>query len=135
MIDVDDVSSLPSDRAGRGQVSGEQARERILSAVAAIPRGSVLSYGAVAFRAGLPGRARLVARVLSQLPDGHDLPWHRVLRASGSIAFAPGSVDFERQRCLLEAEACTVSAQGRVKSAPRQPQTLDEALWGGLFPD
>ncbi|MGE4073079.1 MAG: MGMT family protein [Lysobacterales bacterium] len=132
---MDDVSSLPSDRAGRGRVSAERAREQILDAVAAIPRGSVLSYGAVALRAGLPGRARLVARVLSQLPDGHDLPWHRVLRASGSIAFAPGSADFERQRRLLESEGCTVSAQGRVKAARRQAQTLDEAMWGGLFPD
>lgn len=132
---MDDVSSLPSDRAARGRVNAEQARELILGVVAAIPCGSVLSYGGVAARAGLPGRARLVARVLSQLPDGKAYPWHRVLRASGSIAFAPGSGDFDRQRRLLETEGCVVSAQGGVKAANRNPQSLDEALWGGLFPD
>jgi methylated-DNA-protein-cysteine methyltransferase-like protein len=132
---VDDVSSLPSDRAARGRVNAEQARELILGVVAAIPRGSVLSYGGVAAQAGLPGRARLVARLLSQLPHGNALPWHRVLRASGGIAFAPGSADFDRQRRLLEAEGCVVSASGKVKATNRQPQSLDEALWGGLFPN
>lgn len=52
--------------------------------VAAIPEGSVLAYGEVAARAGLPGRARLVGRILAE--DGADLPWHRVLRADGTPA-------------------------------------------------
>ncbi len=56
--------------------------ERVRGIVAAIPAGSVLAYGAVAARAGLPGRARLVGRILAE--DGHDLPWHRVLRADGT---------------------------------------------------
>ncbi|HEX7111922.1 MAG TPA: MGMT family protein, partial [Mizugakiibacter sp.] len=34
--------------------------DRILQAIAAIPRGRVASYGAIAARAGLPRRARLV---------------------------------------------------------------------------
>ena len=58
--------------------------ERVRGVVAAIPAGSVLAYGEVAARAGLPGRARLVGRVLAE--DGHDLPWHRVLRANGTPA-------------------------------------------------
>ncbi|HKR48035.1 MAG TPA: MGMT family protein [Pseudonocardiaceae bacterium] len=58
--------------------------ERVRGVVAAIPAGSVLAYGAVAARAGLPGRARLVGRILAE--DGHDLPWHRVLRADGTPA-------------------------------------------------
>ena len=56
--------------------------ERIRGVVAAIPAGSVLAYGEVAARAGLPGRARLVGRVLAE--DAQDLPWHRVLRADGT---------------------------------------------------
>ncbi len=56
--------------------------ERVRDVVAAIPAGSVLAYGDVATRAGLPGRARLVGRILAE--DGHDLPWHRVLRADGT---------------------------------------------------
>ena len=58
--------------------------ERVRTVVSAIPEGSVLAYGDVAARAGLPGRARLVGRILAE--DGHDLPWHRVLRADGTPA-------------------------------------------------
>jgi methylated-DNA-protein-cysteine methyltransferase related protein len=58
--------------------------ERVRDVVAAIPAGSVLAYGDVAARAGLPGRARLVGRILAE--DGHGLPWHRVLRADGTPA-------------------------------------------------
>jgi methylated-DNA-protein-cysteine methyltransferase related protein len=61
-----------------------ESLDRIRDVVAAIPAGSVLAYGEVAARAGLPGRARLVGRILAE--DGHDLPWHRVLRADGTPA-------------------------------------------------
>ena len=50
-------------------MNAEVSRDLILAVIAAIPAGSVMSYGEVAERAGLPKRARLVARVLSQLPD------------------------------------------------------------------
>lgn len=58
--------------------------ERVRDVIAAIPAGTVMAYGEVAARAGLPGRARLVGRILAD--DGHDLPWHRVLRADGTPA-------------------------------------------------
>lgn len=57
--------------------------ERVRDVVAAIPPGQTLSYGEVAARAGIRS-ARLVGRILSE--DGHDLPWHRVLRANGTSA-------------------------------------------------
>lgn len=62
----------------------DEVLERVRQMVAAIPPGSVLAYGDIAARAGLPGRARLVGRILAE--DGHDLPWHRVLRADGTPA-------------------------------------------------
>lgn len=62
----------------------EETLERVREVVRAIPPGQTSSYGEVAARAGLPGRARLVGRILAE--DGHDLPWHRVLRADGSCA-------------------------------------------------
>lgn len=58
--------------------------ERVRETVTAIPPGSVSSYGDVALRAGLRGQARVVGRILAE--DGHDLPWHRVLRADGTPA-------------------------------------------------
>lgn len=61
----------------------EQIHERIREIIAAIPPGSVATYGDIAELAGAPS-ARLVGRVLAE--DGHDLPWQRVLRANGTTA-------------------------------------------------
>lgn len=47
----------------------DKARRDILETILRIPRGKVASYSQVAFVAGWPGRARLVARVLGDLPD------------------------------------------------------------------
>ncbi len=81
---------------------------RILAAVAAIPPGRVMSYGDVAEYAG--GKSgRTVGRVLSQsgtgrydhlVDDIENLPWHRVLRADGSLAVHKD--DEQRQRLLAE---------------------------------
>ena len=81
----------------------EHIRERIWQVVHSIPRGRVTSYGRVAALAGLPRGARLVGRVLSQLPKDSKLPWHRVINASGRITFPEGSAAWARQRaCLLD---------------------------------
>jgi len=48
-----------------------------------IPRGSTLSYGEVALRAGKPGAARAVVSALHALDD---IPWWRVARKGGSFA-------------------------------------------------
>jgi methylated-DNA-protein-cysteine methyltransferase-like protein len=62
----------------------EATLEAVRAAVRAIPPGATSTYGEVAAAAGIPGRARLVGRILAE--DGHDLPWHRVLRADGTCA-------------------------------------------------
>ena len=103
------------------------AVERILAAVRAIPRGQVAGYGEVARRAGLPGRARLVARVLSGNTD-RTLPWHRVLRSDGRIAFPEDSSGFREQARRLRAEGVTV-VNGRVRMQRRELD-LDAAVWG-----
>lgn len=103
------------------------AIERILAAVRAIPRGRVAGYGEVAHRAGLPGRARLAARVLSGNTDP-GVPWHRVLRSDGRIAFPEGSAAFREQSRRLRAEGVEVE-RGRVRGQ-RAARTLDEQVWG-----
>lgn len=104
---------------------------RIIAAVAAIPRGRVASYGAIAARAGYPGRARMIGRVLGEAPDRATLPWHRVLRADGRIGIPPGTRGFREQCRLLKAEGVTVK-DGRVPmSAFGLDHDLDRALWGG----
>jgi len=103
---------------------------RIYAAIAAIPSGRVASYGAIAARAGLPGRARLVGRLLGEVPDGMELPWFRVLRASGHIAMPPGSRGFHKQCGRLRAEGVEVK-NGRVPlSRFGLDGDLDRALWG-----
>jgi methylated-DNA-protein-cysteine methyltransferase related protein len=61
----------------------EQLHERIREVIATVPSGSVASYGDIAAIAGAPS-PRLVGRILAE--DGHDLPWHRILRADGTPA-------------------------------------------------
>lgn len=103
---------------------------RIYAAIAAIPPGRVASYGAIAARAGVPGRARLVGRLLGEVPDGMELPWFRVLRASGQIAMPAGSRGFREQARRLRAEGVEVR-NGRVPLARfGLDADLDHALWG-----
>jgi methylated-DNA-protein-cysteine methyltransferase-like protein len=108
-------------------MSAKSPEDRILAVIRAIPRGQVAGYGEVARRAGLPGRARLAARILSQNDDA-TLPWHRVLRSDGRIAFPDGSKAFREQSQRLRAEGVKVE-NGRVKR-PRREDDLDAALWG-----
>jgi methylated-DNA-protein-cysteine methyltransferase-like protein len=110
----------------KDESASERGRRLILAAVRAIPRGQVAGYGEVARRAGLPGRARLVARVLSA-GDAPGLPWHRVLRSDGRVAFPEGSTGYEEQVQRLRAEGVRVEA-GRVRGQ-RAAATLDEMLW------
>lgn len=103
------------------------AEERILAAIRAIPRGQVAGYGHIARRAGLPGRARLVARLLAH-NDDPGLPWHRVLRSDGRIAFPEGSRGWREQSQRLRAEGVTVE-RGRVRM-PKADASLDAMIWG-----
>ena len=108
----------------------QESHARVYEAIAAIPRGRVASYGAIAARAGLPGRARLVGKLLGETPEGMELPWYRVLRANGQIALPPGSRGFREQCRLLRAEGVEV-VNGRVPlSRFGLDADLDRALWG-----
>lgn len=106
------------------------AADAILAAIRAVPRGQVAGYGMIARRAGLPGRARLVARVLAQNGD-RKLPWHRILRSDGRIAFPPDSPAFAEQSQRLRAEGVDVR-NGRVRMPPGdliEAGGLDAAVW------
>ena len=85
---------------------------RIVEAIKAIPAGSVSSYGDIARRAGLPNGARQTVRVLHSLSEKFDLPWHRVIRANGSIALDGEGKELQIQ--LLRSEGVDVSSDGFV---------------------
>lgn len=102
--------------------------QRIWHVVQLIPSGRVASYGQVADLAGLPGRARLTGKALGHAPSELNLPWFRVLRASGQLAFPPGSDSAKRQTGLLQQDGIVV-LNNRVKLSEFQWQPgLDDLL-------
>lgn len=86
-------------------VTDEQV-ELVRSLVAAIPLGRVSTYGDIAALAGLSS-PRIVGWIMRT--DSSDLPWHRVIRASGR----PAQHLAIRQLELLRAEG-VLSVDGRV---------------------
>jgi methylated-DNA-protein-cysteine methyltransferase related protein len=63
----------------------------VLNRIRSVPEGYVTTYGDVS-----PGAPRYAGTVLAATDDA--VPWHRVVRADGSLAKG------RRQRDLLEAE-------------------------------
>ena len=120
------LTRMPNKPARSPAAVDVPAADRILAAIRAVPRGSVAGYGHIAQRAGLPGRARLVARILCQNEDP-GLPWHRILRSDGRIAFPAGSPGFEEQARRLRTEGIEVR-NGRVRM-PESDESLDAAMW------
>ena len=72
----------------RGALGGEARVARIVARIRDIPAGFVRTYGDID-----PDAPRMVGRVLATTHE--DLPWHRVVRADGSIPKGA------RQRALL----------------------------------
>ena len=103
--------------------------QKIWKTAQLIPVGKVASYGQIADLAGLPGRARLVGKALAYVPDELAVPWHRVLRSSGQVAFPPGSEQNEKQKGLLQEEGVVVvNNRVRLGVFAWQPD-LSEMLW------
>lgn len=65
--------------ADRQRATARARRDRIVARVRAIPPGFVRTYGDID-----PAAPRLVGLVLARAEE--DLPWHRVVRADGSVA-------------------------------------------------
>jgi methylated-DNA-protein-cysteine methyltransferase-like protein len=87
--------------------------QKIWQVVLSIPEGKVASYGQVASMAGLGRQARYIGRALGKLPAGHTVPWYRVIRSNGQIAFPEGTETFATQKKLLEQEGVEVK-NGRI---------------------
>jgi methylated-DNA-protein-cysteine methyltransferase-like protein len=95
----------------------QQFIEQIYALVRLIPSGKVLTYGTVAHLLDRPRNARAVGWALRNLPDGSDVPWHRVINSQRKISFRnePDNVLSELiQRELLEAEGIRFDAKDRV---------------------
>jgi methylated-DNA-protein-cysteine methyltransferase-like protein len=90
---------------------------RVYAVVRRIPRGRVASYGQVAAWAGLGRQARQVGYALHALPQGSDVPWHRVVNAQGRVSPRSTHGPEVEQRIRLELEGVRFDAAGRVAMA------------------
>lgn len=86
-------------------ITDEQV-EMVRALVASVPPGKVTTYGDIAAAAGLSS-ARIVGWIMRT--DSSDLPWHRVITASGR----PAPHLAARQLELLRAEG-VLASDGRV---------------------
>jgi methylated-DNA-protein-cysteine methyltransferase-like protein len=71
-----------------------------------IPRGRVLTYGALARALRLPGGARSAGRAMAATPSGKGIPWHRVLGERGKILIREPHASLQRK--LLESEGVAI---------------------------
>ncbi len=71
-----------------------------------IPRGRVLSYGALARALELAGGARSAGRAMAATPSGTGIPWHRVVGERGKILIREPYASLQRK--LLESEGVTI---------------------------
>ena len=95
-------------------LNGLTALQRsVLHATAAIPYGSVRTYGQVAAAIDRPRACRFVGTALAKNPFPILIPCHRVIRSDGSLGQFGGGPDLKRK--LIEREAALVSARRKIE--------------------
>lgn len=100
----------------------------IIDIVSNIPKGRVMSYGEVARAAGFPRHARMVSKAMSR--SRKPLPWFRVVRADRTLAFAPDSEYYIKQKMLLSREGVIIKKGKVIPLQSDKNKSLDKLLWG-----
>lgn len=87
------------------------ARSRIYGALRAVARGTTLSYGELAARAGMPGGARFAGQCMASNPWPIIVPCHHVIRQGEGLGgfSAPGGRQIKE--ALLRLEGCAATPQ------------------------
>lgn len=78
--------------------------EIIYDIIRQIPEGKAASYGQVAELAGNRRLARVVGYALHAVPEGSDIPWHRVVKKDGEVFGGAKSPGGRLQTKLLKGE-------------------------------
>jgi methylated-DNA-protein-cysteine methyltransferase-like protein len=92
---------------------GERSfRDTALGVVALVPKGRLVSFGQVAMMAGYPRAARQVGWALHGLPMGTDIPWQRVVSASGRVPSKGRELGAMEQIARLREEGIEVADDG-----------------------
>jgi len=84
----------------------------IYALVRQVPPGRVTTYGHIARLLGCT--ARSVGFAMAALPDGHDVPWQRVINSQGKVSPRRNGAGDLVQRLRLEAEGVLFDSCGRV---------------------
>lgn len=97
----------PYDPAQHGprRIVGPGFHERVQAAVRRVPAGAVATYGDIASALGSKNVARHVGYALAALPEGHDVPWWRIVGAGGRLSVAPNVAQEQARRLASEGVA------------------------------
>ena len=74
----------------------------VYTLVKQIPRGRVITYGALAKALRLRGGARTAGRAMAATPSGKGIPWHRVVGDRGKLLIREPYASLQRK--LLQSE-------------------------------
>jgi len=88
-------AAAPDDAPTDGAPSGGDFVSRVVSVVESVPEGRVMSYGSVAAAVGSRS-SRGVGKVMAHA--GSDLPWWRIVKASGHAPEGHGQRALEQWR-------------------------------------
>jgi methylated-DNA-[protein]-cysteine S-methyltransferase len=91
----------------------------VLTAVADIPWGEVVSYGGIARRIDRPGAARAVGGAVGRSPIGIVIPCHRVIAGDGTLGGYGGDWFGSRER-HLELKSELLAREGIDIPVPRR---------------
>lgn len=89
--------------------------DRVYEFVRQVPPGRVVTYGQVALELGAPAAARAVGYALHNLPGTSNVPWWRVVNASGGISLGHRGPAADFQREQLEAEGIYFNFEGKMR--------------------
>jgi len=78
----------------------------VYNLVKQIPRGRVITYGALAKALQLRGGARTAGRAMAATPSGRGIPWHRVVGDRGKLLIPEPHASLQRK--LLESEGVKI---------------------------
>ena len=98
--DLDRLSAI------QWRVAGTPFQRKVWTALATIPVGATMSYGALAARLGAPRAMRAVGHANGSNPISVVVPCHRLIGAGGSLVKYGGGL--ERKRWLLKHEGVKI---------------------------
>jgi methylated-DNA-protein-cysteine methyltransferase-like protein len=83
--------------------------DAVYTLVKKIPRGKVLTYGALAKATRIPGGARTAGHAMAATPKGQGIPWHRVVGAGGKLLIREPYASLQRKLLTTEGAKLTES--------------------------